>query len=578
MKLILKYLRPYMWHMIFGLVIKFAATMTELFLPYLLEIIIDDVIPTGNIRMVILLGVLMVVCAFLGLWWNVAANRMASVTSGKATRAIRYDLFSKITHLSSKRCDEFTESSLISRLTSDTYIVNQYMNRVQRMGVRAPILLMGGIILTMTMDVTLSLVLMAMIPLVSLVVLVCTKVGVPIYKAVQEKLDNMVKTVQENITGIRVIKALSKTEYEKKRFNNVNEELAATERKAANVMGLSNPLTTLILNIGLVAVVLVGAYRINAGQSQPGAIIAFLTYFTIMLNAILGITRIFILNTKGMVSAKRIAEVLEAEDDMAVMPKEGLLADKNSENHIEFCDVCFSYNNKENNLTDISFSLKKGETLGIIGSTGSGKSTIINLLMRFYDVNSGSIRIGGEDVRTIPEERLHTMFGTAFQSDFLFADTIRENISFGRNLSDEDIIKACKTAQSYEFISKLHDGLSHMLTIKGSNLSGGQKQRLLISRALAGNPEILILDDSSSALDYKTDSLLRRALAENYGGLTSVIIAQRISSIKNADLILVLDDGCITGKGTHDELMESCPTYRKIADLQMGAQREEASI
>lgn len=578
MKLIMKYIRPHIAGIIIGLIIKFSATMLELFLPYLLEKIIDDVVPTGELHMVVFLGILMIVCAILAFAFNVTANRMASTTSGKATRKIRYDLFSKITHLSSRKCDEFTESSLISRLTSDTYNVNQFMNRIQRMGVRAPILLIGGIILTMTLDVTLSLVLAAMLPLVGVVVVVVTKLGVPIYKTVQDKLDVLVKTVQENITGIRVIKALSKTEYEKKRFNGVNEELAGTERKAADIMAISNPMTTLILNIGLTAVVLVGAYRVNAGNTEPGTIIAFLSYFTIMLNAMLGITRIFIMYTKGMASAHRIEEVLEAEDDMKILPKTGLLADTGKEYHIEFDNVSFSYNGKEDNISNLSFTLKRGQTLGIIGSTGSGKSTIINLLMRFYDVNSGNIRIDGEDVRTIPENRLHTMFGVAFQSDFLFADTIRENIAFGRNISDEDILKASKTAQSYEFISKLDDGYRHMLTIKGSNLSGGQKQRLLISRALAGNPDILILDDSSSALDYKTDAMLRKSLAENYGSLTSVIIAQRISSVKNADLILVMDDGFVIGKGRHDELMETCPAYRRIADLQMGAHREEAGV
>lgn len=575
MKLIMKYVRPHMAGIIIGLIIKFAATMLELFLPYLLEKIIDDVVPAGELKMVIVLGVVMIICSVFAFIFNVTANRMAATTSGKATRRIRYDLFSRITYLSSKKCDEFTESSLISRLTSDTYNVNQFMNRIQRMGVRAPILLVGGIILTMTLDVTLSLVLAAMLPLVGIVVIAVTRLGVPIYKTVQERLDTLVKTVQENITGIRVIKALSKTEYEKKRFNSVNEELSSIERRASDVMAISNPMTTLILNVGLTAVVLVGAYRVNAGRTEPGTIIAFLSYFTIMLNAMLGITRIFIMYTKGMASAHRIEEVLDSEQDMRLLPKNGLLADTDSNYHIEFRDVSFSYNGKEDNITNLSFGLGKGQTLGIIGSTGSGKSTIINLLMRFYDVKSGSIRINGEDIRTIPEKRLHTMFGTAFQSDFLFADTIRENISFGRDISDEDITRAAKTAQSFEFISKLDDGFDHMLTIKGSNLSGGQKQRLLISRALAGKPEILILDDSSSALDYKTDAQLRKSLYENYGELTSVIIAQRISSIKNADIILVLDDGEVIGKGTHDELLQSCSVYKRIADLQMGASREE---
>lgn len=575
MRLVGKYIKPYLGLVILGFIIKFTAAMTELFIPYLLEIIIDKIIPEGNIPKVFMYGGIMIICAAMTFVGNVTSNRLSAKSAGNATRNIRRDLFSKITYFSSKKCDEFTESSLVSRLTSDTYNVNIFMASMQRLGVRAPILLIGGIILTMTLDFYLSLILVGMLPLVGLVVVFITRTGVPLYTTVQEKVDILVRTVQENITGIRVIKALSKTEYEKRRFARVNEELSAAERKASDIMATSNPLTTLLLNIGLTFVVIVGAYRINAGLAKPGTVIAFLTYFTIMLNAMLGITRIFRLYTKGVASARRITEVMDSAEDMKIYPAECELSKENSEYHIEFRNVSFSYVGKENNLTDVDFALRKGETLGIIGSTGSGKTTVVNLLMRFYDVNSGSIRISGEDIRTIPEEKLHTMFGAAFQNDFLFSDTIRANIDFGRGLSDEDIIKAAKTAQSYEFISALPDGLSHMLTIKGSNLSGGQKQRLLISRALAGNPEILILDDSSSALDYKTDAKLRRSLAENYGNTTSVIIAQRISSVRYADVILVLDDGNVIGKGTHDELMQCCESYRRIAELQMGAQQEE---
>ena len=577
MRFIMKYVRPHISLVIVGLIIKFAATMAELFLPFFLEIIIDRSVPAKDIRGVVIFGILMVVCSLAALFGNITANRMAAASAGRATRKIRFDLFSKLSVLSSKMCDDFTESSLVSRLTSDTYNVNNFISRILRMGVRAPILLIGGIILTMTLDPVLSLVLASMLPLVGVVVYFVTKYGVPIYAKVQEKVDGLVRNVQENITGVRVIKALSKTEYEKKKFEKVNEDLSETERKAANIMAVSNPLTTLILNIGLVAVVIVGAYRIDAGLSKPGVIIAFLSYFTIMLNAMLGITRIFILYTKGMASSERIREVVDAENDMPVLEKAGPFADVKADNHIEFSNVSFSYNGKEDNLTNISFALRKGRTLGIIGSTGSGKSTVVNLLMRFYDVSSGSVRINGEDIRTIPEERLHTMFGTAFQNDFLMSGTIRDNVDFFRGISDEEILKAAETAQSKEFIDSLCDGLSHELTINGSNLSGGQKQRLLITRALAGNPDILILDDSSSALDYKTDALLRKKLAENYSDVTSVIIAQRISSVMGADVIMVLDDGKVIGQGTHTELLANCPSYAKIYELQMGA-RKEAEI
>ncbi len=318
--------------------------------------------------------------------------------------------------------------------------------------------------------------------------------------------------------------------------------------------------------MGLTVVIIVGAFRVNNGLTQPGKILAFLTYFTIILNAMLSITRMFVMLSKGTASAERIREVLDTPEDLALLPSD----DMDGAYHIIFDRVTFSYQKKEANLRDISFRLKRGERLGIIGATGCGKSTIVSLLMRLYDADAGEIRIGGQRVEAIPPEVLHTKFGVVFQNDILFADTIAENIDFGRGLSREQIEKAAACAQAMEFIQSLPDGFEHRLTAKGTNLSGGQKQRLLIARALAGDPEILILDDSSSALDYKTDSLLRQALAREYPGVTTIVIAQRVSSILHADHILVLEEGRELGYGTHPELMESCELYREISRSQMG--------
>ena len=334
------------------------------------------------------------------------------------------------------------------------------------------------------------------------------------------------------------------------------------------IMGITNPVMNLFLNTGLAAVIVVGAFRVNSGAAQPGALIAFLSYFTIILNAMMSITRLFVNLSKGAASAGRIEEVLNYDDDLLIGERDS----KDSDYHIEFDDVSFSYGGVRDNLSHISFRLKRGETLGIIGATGSGKSTIINLLLRFYDADSGTIRISGDDIRGMGSSELHTKFGVAFQNDFLFEDTIRENIDFGRGCTTEDILAAAETAQASDFISKYDDGLMHMLTVRGANLSGGQKQRLLIARALAGRPEILILDDSSSALDYATDSRLRKAIHDNYADTTSIIIAQRISSIMNADLIIMIDDGKIIGSGTHEQLMSSCPDYAEIAEAQMEAE------
>lgn len=569
MKTVLQYLRPQYVRLALQLTIKFIGTITELFLPWMLSHILDDVVPQKDMSQVYLWGIFMLLAATVALLGNVIANRMSTRISRRFTEKLRHDAFARVSYLSSRQIDGFTLSSLISRLTSDTYNVHQMVDRMQRLGVRAPILLLGGIIVTFTLEPVLTLVLVATLPLLGVVVFSVSRRGVPLYVRVQSAVDAMVRKVQENMTGVRVIKALSKTEYEKSRFDEVNREVVRRDQHAGAVMATTNPVMSLLLNLGLTAVVVVGAFRVNAGVSQAGKIIAFLSYFTIILNALMMVSRLFMIYSKGAASAKRIEEILETP----LEPVPGEAAPRASQYHVEFKHVNFSYNKAKNktrdDLSDVSFALRRGQTLGIIGPTGSGKSTIVSLLMRFYDADAGEIRIGGRRIEGIPEEELHTMFGVVFQNDFLYAGTIEENIDFGRGLSHESIEKAAHTAQA-EFIAEREGGFEAELVPKGANLSGGQKQRMLLSRAMAGNPYILLLDDSSSALDYKTDAALRRALARNFAETTKIIIAQRVSSIRTADKILVLEDGKEAGYGTHEELMRSCPSYREIADAQMG--------
>ena len=569
MKTVLRYLKPQYARLALQLTIKFIGTITELFIPWMLSHILDDIVPLRDMGQVYLWGALMLLAAAVALFGNVCANRMSTRISRRFTEKLRHDAFARVSYLSSRQVDGFTLSSLISRLTSDTYNVHQMVDRMQRLGVRAPILLLGGICVTFTLEPVLTLVLVCTLPLLGVVVFGVSRRGVPLYVRVQEAVDGMVRKVQENMTGVRVIKALSKTEYEKERFDEVNQEVVRRDQHAGAVMATTNPVMSLLLNLGLTAVVVVGAFRVNAGVSKAGKIIAFLSYFTIILNAMMMISRLFMIYSKGAASAKRIEEILETP----VEPVPGDPAPRTSEYHVEFQDVSFSYNKAEgktrDDLSGVSFALRRGQTLGIIGPTGSGKSTIVSLLMRFYDADAGEIRIGGRRIEGIPEEELHTMFGVVFQNDFILADSIRENIDFGRGLSDETLLLAAKLAQA-EFIEEKEGGLSHMLTAKGANLSGGQKQRLLIARALAGKPEILVLDDASSALDYKTDQALRSALHHNFSDTTTIIIAQRISSILNADHILVLDGGRVIGAGTHEELLASCADYREIYEVQMG--------
>ena len=569
MEKLMKYIWPQFFYILATLAIKFAGTYAELWIPSLMETMLDEKVPAGQLSQIYLYGGLMVGCAGLCLVLNVTANRMTAFSSGRITKAIRHDLFDKLQHLSARQMDELTISSAESRLTSDTYNVNQLLTRIQRMGIRAPILLIGGIIMMFRMDAGLALILVLLLPIIAVVVYFVTKKSVPMYAQQQQTLDGVVRVVQENITGIRVIKALSKSEHEKKRFHKVNTDLSDISQKAGLVTAITNPVTSAVLNLGLTLVVIVGAHRVNDEVIQSGVIIAALQYFTMILNAMTGITRIFVMWSKGQASAKRVAQVLQMPEDLTVEP---LAEAEEDAPHIEFCGVSFSYAGIGKNLDNISFKLEHGQTLGILGGTGAGKTTLLNLLLRLYDAQEGQILIDGQDIKTIPYEQLRQKFGVVFQNDFITEGTIAHNIRFFRDVGDGEIAEAAQCAQA-GFIAEKEGGMDAQVVVRGNNLSGGQKQRLLIARALAADPEILVLDDASSALDYKTDADLRRALREHYRSTTTILVTQRVSSLQHADLILVLDDGRIIGAGDHAHLMEACDEYRMIAQTQMGSGR-----
>ena len=447
------------------------------------------------------------------------------------------------------------------------------------MCVRAPMLLLGGMVMTLAMDLPLAMILVVMLPvLLAVVFFVCAK-GIPMYNTVQKRLDSVVRIMRENITGIRVVKALSKADYEKRRFAAANREMTNCDIKASTVMAIPGPLMQLCLNVGLTLVVVAGAWRVNEGLTRPGVILAFLTYFNMITMGVMGLSRIFMTLSKASASAGRIAEVLAAPDEQRVL-RPGEALQPSGAGFLRFENVDFSYGKtgagfaggeREKALDHISFSLNRGESLGIIGPTGCGKTTIINLLMRFYDADAGGVFVDGRDVRSYDKDELHRKFGVAFQNDMVFQDTLGENIRFGRDLDEAALRRAAKDAMAAEYIDSLEDGLDHPAAIKGANLSGGQKQRLLVARALAGNPEILVLDDSSSALDYKTDAAMRRAIARSHGDSTVILIAQRVSSVMGMDHILVMDNGRCIGYGSHGELLENCPPYREIYETQMGA-------
>ena len=560
-----RYLKPYWPRISVQMLIKISGTVVELFLTAMLKDIIDKYAATGDLRGVWMTGGAMAACALLAWIGNCVANRMSTNVSREVTRTMRRDLFRRISTLSAAQQDRLTDASLVSRLTTDTYNVHNMIDRMQRLGVRAPMLLIGGIIVSALTEPVLTLVLVATLPLLAAVVIWSSRKGVPLFTRVQEGQDRLVRKVQENMSGARVIRALSRTEWEQDAFGDVNADLAARQRTADLTMAVVSPITSFILNAALALVVLVGAWRVHTGDIGPGTIITFLSFVTIILNALLMVTRIFVMYSKGSASAKRLEEVLLMPEDLTVTEAKSI----EDAAHIVFDHVSFSYNKNFDNVTDLHFRVERGQTLGVIGPMGSGKSTLLALLMRQYDADAGEIRIGGRPIASLTPEELHDRLGVVFQYDFLMADTIRENIRFGRDIGDEAILPAIETAQA-DFIHQKEGGLDHELNMKGRNLSGGQQQRVLICRALAGDPRILLLDDCSSALDFRTDRELRHALRERHGLATTVIVAQRVSAVMASDLILVMDGGRIIGQGTHDELLLSCPMYRELCALQLG--------
>lgn len=579
MKLIFRYMGRYRAAVLLAMGIKLAGTMTELLLPYILEYMIDDVVPAGSLPRVVLWGLLMFAAAVVCRQLNVLANRRSVDNAHRISYDVRQDLFVKTANLPGSAFDELGLPSLISRMTSDSYNVQSAVQQLQAMCVRAPMLLLGGMVMTLAMDLPLAMILVVMLPvLLAVVFFVCAK-GIPMYNTVQKRLDSVVRIMRENITGIRVVKALSKADYEKRRFAAANREMTNCDIKASTVMAIPGPLMQLCLNVGLTLVVVAGAWRVNEGLTRPGVILAFLTYFNMITMGVMGLSRIFMTLSKASASAGRIAEVLAAPDEQRVL-RPGEALQPSGAGFLRFENVDFSYGKtgagfaggeREKALDHISFSLNRGESLGIIGPTGCGKTTIINLLMRFYDADAGGVFVDGRDVRSYDKDELHRKFGVAFQNDMVFQDTLGENIRFGRDLDEAALRRAAKDAMAAEYIDSLEDGLDHPAAIKGANLSGGQKQRLLVARALAGNPEILVLDDSSSALDYRTDAAMRRAIARSHGDSTVILIAQRVSSVMGMDHILVMDNGRCIGYGSHGELLENCPPYREIYETQMGA-------
>ena len=583
MKLILRYVHPYRWFILAVMLIKLLGTGTDLLMPYVLEHLLAHVIPAASdVWPVIVWGCVMLLLTLITRILNICANRMSVRVARNSTYALRRDLFHTALNLSGSQMDNVGLPSLISRMTSDTYNVQSFVRMFQTMGIRAPIMLVGGTIITLTMDTGLASILCVMAPIMIVLVGFVSWKGIPLYNEVQRRMDVLVRRMRESITGIRVVKALGKEPWEQQRYGEANTRMMKQEVRASVIMSLPGPIVTLFLNVGLTLVVLIGAHRVNDGHTAPGVILAFLTYFNMILMGVMGLNRIFMMMSKANASANRIREIVDLPEDLVPLSADQL-AEAPDDSALIFDHVSFNYDaddpaevhgqflgeQRQQCLRDISFRVKKGGSLGIIGATGSGKTTIINLLMRFYDPQEGRVFVDGMDVRGYEKDDLHRKFGVVFQNDIIFADTVRENISFGRETDEEQLTRAAEDAMARRFIEECADGFDHKAAIRGANFSGGQKQRLLIARSLAADPEILILDDASSALDYRTDAELRKALRAHHSGATTVVIAQRVSSVMSLDEIIMLHEGEMIGRGTHEELLASCQEYRDICRIQM---------
>lgn len=574
-KLAKRYLGSVKQYIIIGQTSKLIEAIFEVIVPLIMAAIVDNGIK-GNMGKgyVYKMGGVLILLGVLGLCFALICQYLASKASQSVGTVMRNDMFRHINSLSHAELDRLGTPSLITRLTNDINQVQQAVAMFIRLVVRAPFIVIGSAIMAMSIDLKLSVIFVIIIPLVVLVLYLIMSRSIKYYKVIQKKLDRISLVTREGLSGVRVIRAFSRQDTEQKRFDEANDDYLDISLRVGRLSALLNPLTYVILNLAIAAIVWYGGVGVDTGRLTQGEVIAFVNYMTQISLALVVVANLVVLFTKAAASSTRINEVLEIEPSI----KNGTEKDgAGSENAVEFSHVYFSYNNSgEYALEDIDLTAKKGETIGVIGGTGSGKSTLASLIPRFYDISKGELKINGTDAADYDTTALRQKIGVVPQKAVLFSGTIAENMRWGkRDATDEEIWKALETAQAKEFVEKMPDGLDTHIVQGGKNLSGGQKQRLTIARALVSQPDILILDDSASALDFATDAALRKAIAQNTTGMTTFIISQRANSIMQADKIIVLDDGRQAGLGTHRELLESCSVYREICYSQLS--KEEAN-
>lgn len=567
------YLKDYKKQAILGPIFKLLEAVFELIVPLVMAKIIDVGVANKDVNVVLKLGGVLILLGVVGLASALVCQYFASVASQGVGTNIRNDLFKHINSLSHSEIDTIGTPSLITRITNDVNQVQTAVAMLIRLAVRAPFLLIGSTIMAMTLDLKLALIFFIAAPLIAIVLYFVMKKSIPFFTVIQRKLDGISLITRENLEGVRVVKAFSKEEHEMNRFKDASENLSDLSISVGKISALLNPVTSLILNFAIVAILWFGGIRVDNGHLTQGELIAFVNYMTQLSLVLVVVANLVILFNKAAASSKRINEIFDIKPSITNKDK---TIDKSIEGSamIEFKNVSFSYkDSNEESLSNLNLTINKGETIGIIGGTGSGKSTFINLIPRFYDATKGSILIDGIDIKDIDLKTLRKKIGIVPQKAVLFSGTLRENMLWGnKDATDEDIANALEISQGAEFVNKLPDKYDTVLNQGGKNLSGGQKQRLTIARALISKPEILILDDSASALDFATDAKLRHSIKEKVTHSTVILVSQRATTIKDADKIIVFDSGEIKGIGTHNELLESCDVYKEICLSQLSAE------
>lgn len=571
MKEIAKYLKPYSKMLVLVVVFVFGRSLTDLYLPALMSRIVDVGIVQNDLGYILTVGSVMIAMTLLNGGFAVGLSYFSSKVAMGFGRNLRKAVFTKVENLSVSEFNDLGTSSLITRTTNDITQLQQLVLMGQRMMLVAPMMFLGSIIMAVSQDAVLSLVIVFAVPALALLVYFIGKKATPLFQSLQKKLDGLNLVLRESLTGIRVIRAFNKEEYEKKRFNAANLDLTETALKVHKTMAYLMPLMTLLLNFGTIAVIWFGAIRVDSGQMQVGQLMAFVQYIMHIMFSLMMVSMIFVMIPRAAASVERVSEVLTKEQKLTdpETPKKPA----SSPGSLEFRNVTFSYPGAENTaLSNVSFTAEPGETVAIIGGTGSGKSTLLNLIMRFYDLEegSGAILVGGVDIREMNQKDLRDLIGFVSQKPVLFSGTVRDNITYGNeSASDEEVLKALEIAQAKDFVLGLPEGLEAVVAQGGTNFSGGQKQRLSIARALVRRPAIYIFDDSFSALDFKTDAQLRAALRRETQDATKLIVAQRVSTVLDADKIIVLDQGRVVGIGRHKELLKTSPVYREIVASQL---------